>query len=287
MKQWGNNNNGWYEGYYGDIPSTTNGLESSHEKIKDALKGKRLGLIEFLNECRENLIKYWSQKRSKSIKTTDSATNEEIDIDNVNLTEFCKEPNISKSQMLHAYDWNKRSKPIHHIKDNIYMCKGGKDGSLTRQECKQFLTDLDAVPWLQFDQMISSIFNIRIITFNKDNWKLSKCTCCYWLKNYICSHVIACSFRLRLFDFKDIGMDVPIEKKRKIGASRKNLSCYNKQPSDVVQLDEGVIVENDETFDDTSRPNKRAKTVEVEANIENANVNCKKCNEPMKKRRYF
>ena len=64
MKQWGNNNNGWYEGYYGDIPSTTNGLESSHEKIKDALKGKRLGLIEFLNECRENLIKYWfSDKR--------------------------------------------------------------------------------------------------------------------------------------------------------------------------------------------------------------------------------
>ncbi|RNA13895.1 hypothetical protein BpHYR1_014029 [Brachionus plicatilis] len=90
------------------------------------------------------------------------------------ITEFCKEPNISKSQMLHPYDWNKRSKPIHHIKDNIYMCKGGKDGSSTSQECKQFLTDLDAVPWLQFDQMISSIFNIRIITFNKDNWKLSK-----------------------------------------------------------------------------------------------------------------
>lgn len=38
---------------------------------------------------------------------------------------------------------------------------------------------------------------------------------------------------------------------------------------------------------DTSRPNKRAKTVEVEANSENANVNCKKCNEPMKKRRYY
>ncbi|RNA07747.1 hypothetical protein BpHYR1_005529 [Brachionus plicatilis] len=87
--------------------------------------------------------------------------------------------------------------------------------------------------------------------------------------------------------FADIGMDVPIEKKRKIGASRKNLSCYNKQPSDVVQLDEGVIVDNDETFDDTSRPNKRAKTLEVEANSENANVNCKKCNEPMKKRRYY
>ncbi|RNA13896.1 hypothetical protein BpHYR1_014030 [Brachionus plicatilis] len=80
-------------------------------------------------------------------------------------------------------------------------------------------------------------------------------------------------------------MDVPIEKKRKIGASTKNLSCYNKQPSDVVQLDEGVIVENDETFDDTSRPNKRAKTVEVEANSENANVICKKCNEPMKKKK--
>ncbi|CAF0709784.1 unnamed protein product [Brachionus calyciflorus] len=40
MNQWGNENNGWYKGYYGGILRTTNGLESSHEKIKAALREK-------------------------------------------------------------------------------------------------------------------------------------------------------------------------------------------------------------------------------------------------------
>ena len=65
--------------------------------------GKRLGLLEFLNECRENLIKFWSQIRSKTITTINPETNEEIDIDNVNVNTFFKEPNVSKSQMLQAF----------------------------------------------------------------------------------------------------------------------------------------------------------------------------------------
>lgn len=30
----------------------------------------------------------------------------------------------------------------------------------------------------------------EIINFNDSDWKLSKCSCCYWLKNYMWSHVI-------------------------------------------------------------------------------------------------
>lgn len=44
INQWGARNQEWYEGYYNGIPSTTNGLESSHDKIKKAFRGKRLGL---------------------------------------------------------------------------------------------------------------------------------------------------------------------------------------------------------------------------------------------------
>ncbi|CAF1117015.1 unnamed protein product, partial [Brachionus calyciflorus] len=189
IDQWGHNNNGWYEGYYGDIPSTTNGLESSHEKIKSALEGKILGLIEFLNECRENLIKFWSQMRSKKIKTINPETNEEIDIDNVNFNHFFKEPIISKSQMLHAFEWNKRSKPIHHIRDNLYMCRTMKMGLSQDKNAKIFLTQLDIMPWDDFDKMIESINSMRLISINKENWKQSRCTCSYWLKNYVCSHV--------------------------------------------------------------------------------------------------
>ncbi|RNA01797.1 hypothetical protein BpHYR1_021904 [Brachionus plicatilis] len=52
--------------------------------------------------------------------------------------------------------------------------------------------------------------------------------------------------------------------------------------------DDDTLVDAENVVKETNkRRNKRAKTVEVEANSENANVNCKKCNEPMKKRRHY
>ncbi|CAF0967301.1 unnamed protein product [Brachionus calyciflorus] len=52
MSQWISKDSGWYEGYVDGLclPSTSNGLESFHDKIKQALNRKRLRLIEFLNE---------------------------------------------------------------------------------------------------------------------------------------------------------------------------------------------------------------------------------------------
>jgi hypothetical protein len=50
-----NSNNRWYEGYCNGLPSTTNALESTHAKIKEFIK-TRLGMIEFLNECRMRIM---------------------------------------------------------------------------------------------------------------------------------------------------------------------------------------------------------------------------------------
>ncbi|CAF0853602.1 unnamed protein product [Brachionus calyciflorus] len=126
--------------------------------------------------------------------------------------------------------------------------------------------------------MIESINSMRIISINKENWKQSRCTC---------SHVIACSYRLRLMIFKDIGMDVPIERKRKVGASKKNVSCYNKQPSDVIESGEGLIEENDNiSEDDLIRPS-TSKKAKLSDQDELDQLKCKKCNEPLKKRRYY
>ena len=37
----------WYEGFAPGLPSTSNSLESIHEKIKKSLYSKRYGLIPF------------------------------------------------------------------------------------------------------------------------------------------------------------------------------------------------------------------------------------------------
>ncbi|RNA06409.1 hypothetical protein BpHYR1_003510 [Brachionus plicatilis] len=37
-------------------------------------------------------------------------------------------------------------KPIHHLRDNLYMLKSGLDGAITRDECKQYVALLDSKP---------------------------------------------------------------------------------------------------------------------------------------------
>ncbi|CAF0968553.1 unnamed protein product [Brachionus calyciflorus] len=63
---------------------------------------------------------------------------------------------------------------------------------------------------------------------NPNNWKLSTCTCWYWLKNYYCCHTIACSYRLKLMNFNDIGMDIPLNNKLRKGAKKKKSSIRNR-----------------------------------------------------------
>lgn len=189
-----NKNNGWSEGFCNGLPSTTNALESTHAKIKDFVK-TRLGLIEFLNECRENLVRFWSQIRSERIIAVNRKTNKIVIIENNNLKEFNDEPIIDNSDLLFAYKWNKKSKPFQHIND-VYMVKSGKKSDFTRDEGKRYLSDLESKTWTTFNEMISSLNSIRIVKVNRENWKLSSCTCSYWLKNYYCCHSIACCYRL-------------------------------------------------------------------------------------------
>ena len=56
----------------------------------------------------------------------------------------------------------------------------------------------------------------------------------FWLKNYKCHHVISCAYRLKLLDFNSIGMDLPIQNKRKERWRIKNaLKSVQVQQSDL------------------------------------------------------
>ncbi|CAF0944189.1 unnamed protein product [Brachionus calyciflorus] len=139
--------------------NVVNGLESSHDKIKKALKHKRLGLIEFLNECRSNLIEHWSRERSETIFTINPTTKEPVDFENLNLKKFHKEPISSMEDLLEAFKWNKLGKTIQRL-DEYYMVRSVDDKNsldLSREDCKQFLQRLENKPWTNFDKMISFI----------------------------------------------------------------------------------------------------------------------------------
>ncbi|CAF0923910.1 unnamed protein product [Brachionus calyciflorus] len=83
-------------------------------QIKKSLQHKRFGLIEFLNECKNNLINFRSQYRSASLFIRDPDTEEFIKVNNLNCKEYFHEPIpiLTENDMKLAYDLNKRDKRI-------------------------------------------------------------------------------------------------------------------------------------------------------------------------------
>ena len=75
----------------------------------------------------------------------------------------------------------------------------------------QLILDFD-----EFDTFYEFINKIRTIVFNEENWKLSKWNCCYWLKNYVCIHVIiiAVYFKKDIFPDQSKNIQIPHNTKR-------------------------------------------------------------------------
>ncbi|RNA08561.1 hypothetical protein BpHYR1_051469, partial [Brachionus plicatilis] len=137
MKQWGENNIGWFEGYAPGLPSTSNSLKSTHDKIKETMKGKRLELIAFLDKCQKVLVKNWSIERSPILKLVNPETNF---AENNNQKKFSTVPDITKQNINDAYGWNCLNKTIQTWipgTDYFYV-KEGLFYDLSRNECKEY-----------------------------------------------------------------------------------------------------------------------------------------------------
>ena len=155
------------------------------------------------------------------------------------------------------------------------MVKSGKKTKLTRDECKEYMNKIESIEWLNLDVMLKDLNEIRIVKINNENWKLSQCNCCFWLKNYFCNHVIGCAYRLRLMNFDKIGMDVPISNKRKRGAQRKSKSALEHQPSDLVETTQMGIESTQADDESESNQNVQPTTSGSSINIEKICVICK------------
>jgi len=64
--------------------------------------------------------------------------------------------------------------------------------------------------WESFTDLFEKINEIREILFDDPNWKLSRCSCWHLLKNYVCSHIIILAVTLKLIEFPQASMQIPI-----------------------------------------------------------------------------
>jgi len=101
------------------------------------------------------------------------------------------------------------------------------------EECESYFNERKAAKWDSFDKAVSH--SIYFVTLNEMNWKLSRCSCYWWSKNYKCKHVIAVCFRSGLLhNYPDECKDVNVGWRRRRGRPVKNRGAFKRIDSEQV-----------------------------------------------------
>ncbi|RNA05163.1 hypothetical protein BpHYR1_033395 [Brachionus plicatilis] len=240
-KQWCvEGRNGWFEGYFPGKPSTSNGLESSHRSIKDNHNGrlcKRLPLKQCFEEmfC---LVSKWSRKRS--IVSVLESAGETVEVENPNFWEFHHKPIITTQDWTDAYKWQQLDKRVLKIDRKFYIPSKERI-IMKKSEAKRYaIQSFETIT--RFDDFIDFISSFHIVNINLEEWELSTCNCSGCLKNYKCDHVIAISSRLKLYNFRNIAMNVPHERKLRAGRPKVTTEALTTQPIETQAIMEiGII----------------------------------------------
>ncbi|RNA27050.1 hypothetical protein BpHYR1_035293 [Brachionus plicatilis] len=145
------------------------------------MKGKRLGLLHFLDVCQQTIVREWSMWRSPTLHLVDEITHESIK-ENKNQLKFSSTPTITDADMVSAYKWNSFNQTIRHLNSKYYYVMNTKKNGITKEECKAFEKALTEKNWTSFDAMIKCIFSINRIEVDL-NWRESSCTCWFGLKD--------------------------------------------------------------------------------------------------------
>jgi hypothetical protein len=200
--QWVKVNFNWFEGAYHGIPSHDNGLESTNRNIKDYHTFRqRLSLSQFLM-CLTNLVKNWSRDRDSCI-TEDKM--------------FHESPQIDTRLWTYSFQFAQSNKTI--------ICKKGDDifksyyfcPDKTKIICAQFIQLHRKQEWNHFSNYVDWLNEVIKVEMHSTDWKLSKCSCSFFKKDYICSHMIGMGIRLGLCDAPLVAQNVEIGTHRGVG----------------------------------------------------------------------
>ncbi len=173
------------------VPCQTNAIESTNRYVKDnGTFRERLSVIDFLFVLEKGFARNWSTDRSKTL--TRLIEGELKTEENKKYVPFMNEPDISISEYTLSYQWNLQEKKFKKYK-GVVCVPAGKKKDLTTEECESYFNERKAAKWDSFDKAVSH--SIYFVTLNEMNWKLSRCSCYWWSKNYKCKHVIAVCFR--------------------------------------------------------------------------------------------
>lgn len=223
-KEWINKHSGWFEGFAPGIPSTNNSVEGSNKWLKRSVtEYERLPFGRFMFVFEKELLKEWSKERKPGVPY------EKV---------FKTEPTITNDDWEKAFNLSieKRSMTKFVKNKKTYFAIASNDKPIVadfENEVKTFLEEIEDPKWKTFKQYQTNLFRMSIIEFNKDNWKLSTCTCPPYSKQYKCKHIIYFAVKNNLCVFPAAAKAIEITSKSSNGRIAKAKPALQRQDDSV------------------------------------------------------
>lgn len=199
----------WYEGFAFCVPSTNNALESFNLviKLEETLREK-LPLSQFKDQLLESASNFSKYYLSRVV---------------------IKVPTLKLSDWTGGYQWAKASKKLSADRTSAseiqFFCPGNvhtkskpiEKSSLTERDINRF-TRRTWTDWKQFEERA---FAVAQVSMDESNWKLAKCTCEKFQKEFKCKHVIGVAIRRKLVQPPPAAKQIPIGQVRGPGRPPK------------------------------------------------------------------
>ncbi|CAF1028710.1 unnamed protein product [Brachionus calyciflorus] len=141
---------------------------------------------------------------------------------------FDKEPKISDECWLQAIEFvNSKPKIVFEKYGDFYLLSSGHSVDFEKfinlLDCDEncYKSQCELVSELSFDSYITFANLIRMVRFNSQNWKFSKCTCEDSFKVYMCKHIIIIALSKKLIAIPERFYDSKVGAKPKPESSSK------------------------------------------------------------------
>lgn len=195
------------------IPTTNNANESFHSTLKNhQTHWQKKGLAEFLPRILEIV-----EERSLEYNITINEEPKEPFAYEVDI------PNKLKSKGLELAMSPKQfisKKSDDGTKTTIY-CRSNED-AIGDDDVNKF-SNIEWNKFKDFNDLVEAAENMRVIEFtpSPSNWKQAKCSCQGYVKKFMCKHIIAIAFRVKVLQQDIDPDDQPLKPNNKRGRPKK------------------------------------------------------------------
>ena len=112
-------------------------------------------------------------------------------------------------------------------REKTFFLPTGDIKQLSEDVCYDYVEQMVSLPFEEFDELMAEMSKLRLVKLDKNNWKLSSCTCKWYLKHYMCKHIIVVAVRKNLYTLDPRAEQIPVGQNRKRGRPKNTTPPYS------------------------------------------------------------